>query len=313
MLYAPIEETLAAFQRHSTSRSFEIEGIDYHYRTYQLERWDGTTPLLICLHGYKNNLHSFADLIPRLGRPAVTFDMRGFGRSRMPDAPFVGLVDHLSDLKRLLHHLGNPRVTLLGHSLGARLSGLWSALYPERIDRVIMIEGYYQIYPPTDWPIRFRRWLEQTELPLRPVPQVTPERLTAFFLRQTAGMSPVLARYLGEQSFTTLPDGTQVADWAACHQRPNPKPVDDRQMREALLSLTLPSLVLQSAPPYLGAEEIRLHNPHITLERLAGGHQLHWALPIELAERIRLWWDGRLEAPIGPGDAAHGTGSGFTP
>jgi pimeloyl-ACP methyl ester carboxylesterase len=290
VLYAPVSETLAAFQRLARHHHLETPFVPYHLMSWRLEDWTPDCPLLVCLHGFKNNGHSFADLIPRLDRPAVTLDLQGHGLTGMPDRPYIAIADYLGDVKRVLDHLGARRIVLIGHSLGARVSAAWSALYPDQVERLVMIDAFYQWYAAPDWPARLRRWLDQIDRPVPPALKVDPERLEAFFLRQTPGMAPILARYLAANSFRTLEDGTQVADWSPYHHRATPTPFDDRQMREALLGLTMPTLALQCLVPPEGSVEFNLHNPNLRIERIDGGHMLHWERPLEVAAAIARWW-----------------------
>jgi pimeloyl-ACP methyl ester carboxylesterase len=52
-----------------------------------------------------------------------------------PWPPFV------YDLAQLIHQLGRDEVTLVGHSLGGNIAVRYTALYPERVRRLVTIEG----------------------------------------------------------------------------------------------------------------------------------------------------------------------------
>lgn len=81
---------------------------------------DVPTPVLLA-HGAGGNAMSWWQQIPALSNqyPVVTFDHRGFGRSvDIEGGP--GRLGFASDVRRLLDHLGIPRVHFVAHSMGAR-------------------------------------------------------------------------------------------------------------------------------------------------------------------------------------------------
>jgi pimeloyl-ACP methyl ester carboxylesterase len=64
----------------------------------------------------------------------VRYDARGFGRSGRADVPFAA---H-DDLLALLRHLGIPRASLVGLSLGGRIAVDFALAHPERVDRLVL-------------------------------------------------------------------------------------------------------------------------------------------------------------------------------
>ncbi|WP_194419961.1 alpha/beta fold hydrolase [Microbacterium abyssi] len=61
------------------------------------------------------------DAVRDAGFRAVTWDMRGHGMSALDDGVRFRVEDALDDLAALITHLGFPRSTLVGHSLGGNL------------------------------------------------------------------------------------------------------------------------------------------------------------------------------------------------
>ncbi|WP_372695509.1 alpha/beta fold hydrolase [Immundisolibacter sp.] len=73
----------------------------------------------------------------------IAYDLRGFGRSTLPDsAPYA----HHEDLRALLDALGVKRTHLVGHSLGGGIAASFAVAYPQRTDRVLLsaplLRGY---------------------------------------------------------------------------------------------------------------------------------------------------------------------------
>ncbi len=70
----------------------------------------------------------------------LLIDLLGFGRSAKPWATYD--VDrHVAELRRVLATEG--RITLVGHSIGARLAIAYAARYPEQIERLVLVSLPY--------------------------------------------------------------------------------------------------------------------------------------------------------------------------
>jgi len=65
----------------------------------------------------------------------IRYDLRGFGESSSPTAPF----SHLDDLAVLLNQLGAESAYLVGSSLGGSIAIDFTLTYPGRVDALIVI------------------------------------------------------------------------------------------------------------------------------------------------------------------------------
>ncbi|MEV6396204.1 alpha/beta hydrolase [Streptomyces sp. NPDC051907] len=73
-------------------------------------------------------------------RRLVALDLRGTGRSAIPDDPSSYRCDRLvDDVEALRAHLGLARIDLLGHSGGANLATQYAARYPEHVSTLALI------------------------------------------------------------------------------------------------------------------------------------------------------------------------------
>jgi len=107
-------------------------------------RWGtpGNVPVL-ALHGWMDNAASFIPLAAHLsGLDLIALDLPGHGRS--PHLP----VDGEYTLHAALHvvldvadALGWERFGLIGHSMGAGISCLLAAACPQRVGRLVLIDG----------------------------------------------------------------------------------------------------------------------------------------------------------------------------
>jgi len=86
---------------------------------------------LVLLHGFSFDMRSwepqFAPLAARFR--VVRYDLRGFGKSSLPQGEY----DHCGDLLRLLDHFGFERSVLVGLSLGANIALRFAIVHPERV------------------------------------------------------------------------------------------------------------------------------------------------------------------------------------
>jgi pimeloyl-ACP methyl ester carboxylesterase len=108
----------------------------------QLAVWEGQGKTVLAVHGLTANCRCW-DPIAGAVAPAHRFlapDLRGRGLSDKPESGYS--VDiHSRDLLSLMDHLGLKKVVLLGHSLGAFISLVLAARNPERVSRLILVDG----------------------------------------------------------------------------------------------------------------------------------------------------------------------------
>ncbi|MBU8858466.1 MULTISPECIES: alpha/beta hydrolase [unclassified Micromonospora] len=105
-------------------------------------------PVVVLLHGWPYDIHSFAEVVPLLagaGRRVVVPYLRGFGatRFRSDDIPRNGQPAALAaDTVALMDALGVERATLAGFDWGARTADVIAALLPERCTGLVSVSGY---------------------------------------------------------------------------------------------------------------------------------------------------------------------------
>ncbi len=77
---------------------------------------------------------------PALSGRHLLIDLLGFGRSPKPWVTY-DVERHVAALRRVLADHG--RITLVGHSLGARLAIAYAAQYPEQVERLVLVSLPY--------------------------------------------------------------------------------------------------------------------------------------------------------------------------
>ncbi len=100
----------------------------------------GTGPAVLFIHGILGSQRQWAHLIDRLddNHRVIVPDLVGHGESDKPSGDY-SLGSHAGTLRDLLDHLGIDRVTLVGHSLGGGIAMQFFYLFPERVDRLVLV------------------------------------------------------------------------------------------------------------------------------------------------------------------------------
>jgi pimeloyl-ACP methyl ester carboxylesterase len=114
--------------------------------TLQLAVWQGEGKNILCLHGLTANCRCW-DVIASSLAPEnniLAIDLRGRGLSDKPAAGY-SLQHHIRDIFCLLDDLKQERIVLMGHSLGAFISLAFAANYPERTEKIILMDGGGQL------------------------------------------------------------------------------------------------------------------------------------------------------------------------
>ncbi|KOV61138.1 alpha/beta hydrolase [Streptomyces sp. NRRL WC-3618] len=102
----------------------------------------GEGPPLVCLPGGPMQDSVYLGDLGGLSahRRLIMLDLRGTGRSAVPEDPASYRCDRLvDDVEALREHLGLDRLDLLGHSAGTNLATLYAARHPERVGRLALI------------------------------------------------------------------------------------------------------------------------------------------------------------------------------
>lgn len=97
---------------------------------------------VVCIHGLTANHVCWASVADVLSsrRRLIAYDLRGRGESDKPDKGY-SLAIHGEDLEALLDHFRLKKAILIGHSLGAHIALRFAATRPQRVERLVLIDG----------------------------------------------------------------------------------------------------------------------------------------------------------------------------
>jgi pimeloyl-ACP methyl ester carboxylesterase len=121
-------------------------GIRLHYLEHA-----GGEPTIILMHGLTANAHAFDGLIAAGLSPqfrVCSIDLRGRGQSDQPAEGYT-MEDHARDIVGLLDALDMPKAVIGGHSFGALLTLYLAANYPDRVEKMILMDAAARMHPNT--------------------------------------------------------------------------------------------------------------------------------------------------------------------
>jgi pimeloyl-ACP methyl ester carboxylesterase len=114
-----------------------------HLRIAAREWGDDAGEPVLALHGWLDNAATFDGLAPLLSElHLVALDLPGHGRSpHRPPAEVHHFLDWVPEVAAAADALGWMEFSLIGHSMGAGISSLTPAAFPDRVRRVVLLEG----------------------------------------------------------------------------------------------------------------------------------------------------------------------------
>jgi pimeloyl-ACP methyl ester carboxylesterase len=115
--------------------------ITLHGHTFSY-RMAGSGPTLVLLHGITCSSETWDEIIPALSKhfTVIAPDLLGHGQSAKPMTDYSPGA-YAALVRDLLIGLEQTRVTLVGHSLGGGIAMQFSYLFPEMIERMVLVSS----------------------------------------------------------------------------------------------------------------------------------------------------------------------------
>ncbi len=163
-------------RRPARSQWLDVRGLRLHLRIWgDVSMANRERPSLLLLHGWMDVAASFQFLVDALAdeRHVIALDWRGFGLSDSSGADSYWFADYLGDLDNVLDQLiargeASTVIDLLGHSMGGNIVMFYAGIRPQRIRRLINLEGFgMPAADPSEAPGRYVKWLDELQQPPR--------------------------------------------------------------------------------------------------------------------------------------------------
>jgi pimeloyl-ACP methyl ester carboxylesterase len=295
-------------RRIPASRRIPLRHCDYHVRV-----WGGDVsptveaPPLVMVHGWMDVGASFQFMVDALSRDRliVAPDWRGYGLTASPPTDSYSFVDYLGDLDALIDAISpDAPVDLLGHSMGGNVAMTYAGLRPQRVRRLMNLEGFGMPQTrPDQAPARLSQWLDELKTPQSLPRYADPAGVAQRLMKTNPRLPADKAAWLATHWAAPDAEGRWAILGDAAHKRVNPVLSRAEEAVAIWRRISAPVLWVEGDVDsmafwwkgrYTRAEfEERLAVvPDVTRQVLAqAGHMLHHDQPGRLAAAVEAFLD----------------------
>ena len=283
----------------SRSEFITVRGLRTHVRHWGREG----APKLFMVHGWMDVGASFQFVVDALEGDwhVIAPDWRGFGLTERTASDTYWFPDYVADLDVMLERYSpGVAVNLLGHSMGGNVVSLYAGVRPDRVRRLINLEGFG--LPPTrpgQAPRRYAKWLEELREPpvLRPYP--SREAVAARLQKTNPRLSDARADFLSQHWAARQADGQWEILGDPAHKKPSPLLYQVEEVLACWKQITAPVLWVEAEETnmwqWMGPKpeaRIEIDRRLAHLARVSAhmmpeaGHMLHHDQPERLARML---------------------------
>jgi len=153
---------------YQVKRYFRSEFVPIRNLQYHVQVWGEPSPdkiPLVMVHGWMDVAASYQFVVDALSHDhyVIAPDWRGYGKTASGGVDNFWFPDYLADLDFLLdHYAPDQQVNLVGHSMGGNVVMLYAGVRPERIRRLVNLEGFgMPATTPDQAPARYASWMDE--------------------------------------------------------------------------------------------------------------------------------------------------------
>ncbi len=273
----------------------------YYSHRLKLHFWDwgdNGKPNLILVHGSRDHARSWDPVAAAFCEDyrVLAPDLRGHGDSDWARGAMYSIPEYVLDISALIDLAGKVPVYLIGHSLGGAIVLQYAGVYPDRVKKVVSIEGYGpapERLVPEPAHERLRKWIENMREFEKRSPRHYPGLQAAAKRMQEENphLSEAVARRLTLFGSNWNPDGTLVWKFDNYVRAFSPYGFNMGDAQEIWRQITCPALLFRGLESWAVDPEKdgRIHAiPDYRLINVANaGHWVHHDQPAIFIEETR--------------------------
>ena len=291
-------------KRVSRSEFVPIRGLQYHVRVWG-EPSAGKTPLVL-VHGWMDVAASYQFMVDALSHEhyVIAPDWRGYGHSGAGAVDNFWFPDYLADLDFLLdHYAPQGQVNLVGHSMGGNVVMLYAGVRPQRIRRLVNLEGFgMPATTPDQAPRRFAKWMDELKALHRGEMDLKAYDTAAGVARRLMKTNPRLgpdkANWLAQHWAQETAGGKWLILGAPAHKISNAQLYRVEEVLALYRCISMPVLAVEASDSSLdlwwkGKFTLAQYHerlqavPQVEIARVEdAGHMMHHDQPAQLASLI---------------------------
>lgn len=268
----------------------------FYSHRLKLQFWDWGTegkPVMILIHGGLDHARSW-DWVARALRDdyhVYALDLRGHGNSAWAPGALYSVAEHVLDLSALADIVGGFPLHIIGHSLGAIVTLVYAGIYPDRVKKVVAIEGLglppFRRMQQTPVADRIRNWIEKVRATEQRSPHSYPDLAAAVARMKEANpfLTEEVAQHLTLHGTNWNADGSIIWKFDNYARLGAPYGMNVDDARNVLERVTCPALLFWgrqsfAVDPDLAEEASALRTRQVAKIDQAG----HWVHHDQLAE-----------------------------
>ncbi len=248
-----------------TSHSYFSQRLRLHYLDWGNE---GAANLLL-LHGMRDHCRTWDWVAQRLRDRyhIVAPDLRGHGDSQWAVGSGYSHTDYVYDIAQLIHQTQLAPVTIIAHSMGGTLACLYAGLYPERVKKLVIVEGvghWWRFFERPPAQEQLRAWIDGMRGQAGRIPRRYPGLDDAFqrMQRTNPHLTPDQARHLTVHGSHQNEDGTYTWKFDNYTHAHPPYDISADDTEALWRDITAPVLFVNSAQGYphrIGQDDTLAH------------------------------------------------------
>ena len=261
----------------------------FHSGRLKLQFWDWGNeqkPPLLLIHGGRDHARSW-DWVAGALRDTwhvYALDLRGHGNSAWAPGSAYTIAEYVADVASLIDIISPDPIRIISHSLGGVIALSYAAVYPDRVHKVVAIEGlgyphHHEIHQPLA--AQIRRWIAaQRRLNAKNAPgYATLEEAVARMKEANPRLSDEVARHLTLHGTNRDADGSLVWKFDNFVRSTAPYGIGPEELGEMWANIRCPVFMpwgLESFMPLPEGDPRVTRIPHCRIKTYAdAGHWVH--------------------------------------